>query len=276
MSCPPEDIDSATERLEGCVEEIRQWMKRNNLKLNDNKTEFVVLGSQHQLSSIGERQLTIGSDSITATISARNNGAVFDETMEMKGQVNQITRSCYAHIRAFSHIRKYLTKDATERLVNAFVTSRLDNNNSLLYGIPDYLLDKLQLIQNNAARLIAQKKKSEHISPTLFDLHWLPVKYRIQYKVLLLAFKSQHGKAPVYLADLLEPYLPARSLRSEQQQRLSQPKARTVKYGDRAFSICAPRLWNKLPSEIKEADTVDRFKALLKTHLFRIAYDDLV
>ena len=248
------------------------WLAANNLKLNDNKTEFVIIGSKYQLSLVDKKEIKIGTETIPASNSARNIGAMLDASMKMTDQVNQVTRSCYAHLRAISKIRKYLTIDAATKLIHAFVTSRLDSNNSLLYGIHDYHLHKLQLIQNNSARLIAKKKKSDHITPTLISLHWLPISFRIQYKVLLLAFNCQHNLAPVYFADLLKTYVPSRPLRSVQQHKLVQPKSRLTKFGDRAFSICAPRLWNRLPCEIKEAGSVDIFKGLLKTHLFKLAY----
>ena len=107
--------------------------------------------------------------------------------MEMVAQVNQITRSSYLHMHAISKICKYLKRDAAEKLVHAFVTSRRENNNSLLYGIADYLIDKLRLIQNNAARVITQRSKSYHISLTIINLHWLPVRYSsFQYNTLLV------------------------------------------------------------------------------------------
>ena len=273
VSCDPDNVNSSLVRLEACIEDIRDWMCRNNLKLNDSKTEFLTLGAKAQLSKIGDMSIRIGGENIPASHSAKNIGVVFDSTMEMVAQVNQITKSCYLHLRAISNIRKYLTNDAAEKLVHAFVTSRLDCNNALLYGIADYLIDKLQLIQNNAARVISQKRKHDHITPTLISLHWLPVHYRIQYKLLLLTFKSQNNKAPVYLADLLEPYIPIRALRSDTQERLVQPKTRTKKYGDRAFSTCGPKLWNELPQNIKCAETVDTFKSLLKTYMFKLAFD---
>ena len=136
---------------------------------------------------------------------------------------------------AISKIRTYLTTDDAEKLIYAFVTSRLDCNSSFLYGIADYIMDKLQLIQNDAAMVITQTRKHEHITPTLISLHWLPVQYHIQYKVLMLAFKSQNSKV-----DLLEPYIPITSLWSDQQHTLAQPTTGTKKYGNRAFSTCAP------------------------------------
>ena len=124
--------------------------------------------------------------------------------------------------------------------------------------------------QYNAACLITRKMKSDYIGWTLIGLDQLPIRALIQYKVLLLTFKSQHKVAPEYLVDLLEPYLPAQSFWSEQQHKLDQPKARTKKYGDRAISVCAPNLWNELPIELNEADTVEKFKSQLKTYCLRL------
>ena len=129
------------------------------------------------------------------------------------------------------------------------------------------------MIQNQAARVISRKKRSDHITQTLKDLHWLPIKFRADYKFLLFAYKSQHSVAPVYLSDLLSAYIPPRSLRSEQQLRLEQPRTKSSRYGERAFSVAAPRLWNGLPVDVKEADTLESFKMRLKTHLFKIAYN---
>ena len=107
-----------------------------------------------------------------------------------------------------AHNLSTVTRTATERLIISLVTSRLDNLNSLLYGVDDYLLSKLQLVQNNSACVICNLRKSDHISSTLKDLHRFPVKSRILYNILLTVFKSQHGLAPRYLTDLLTPIYP--------------------------------------------------------------------
>ena len=141
---------------------------------------------------------------------ARNIGAYLDSTMDMKEQISHTIRSCYCQMRAIAKIRRFLTLDSTKKLVHAFITSRLDTLNSLLIKLPECQLNKLQLIQNNAARLVMQKKMSCYITPVLKDLHWLPVEYRVQYKILLLIFKCLCGKGPVYLSKLLEHYTPER------------------------------------------------------------------
>ena len=120
----------------------------------------------------------------------------------------------FDQIRHISSIRHLLTTQVTQTLVCSLVLSRLDYCNSLLSGCPQYLLDKLQKVQNVAARLVCKAKKSDHIHPILETLHWLPVTHRIQYKFSTICFNSISETAPQYLTDLLQPYTPARQLRS--------------------------------------------------------------
>ena len=176
------------------------------------------------------------------------------------------------NIKSIGRIRRYLSKEDLKRLVNALVISRLDYANSILYGLPKYELDKLQRVQNAAARLITGKKKSDHITPVLKDLHWLPIKYRINFKIMLLVYKSLHNLAPDYLQKIIEERCPTRTLRSSRRSLLSTPKIYTTTYGKRAFSHAAPELWNSLPEYIKSAESILEFKSFLKTYLFKEAY----
>ena len=153
-----------------------------------------------------------------------------------------------------------------------FLTSRLDNMNALLCKLPNFQIQKLQRIQNHAARIIKKCKKTDHITPLLFDLHWLPIKFRIEYKILLLVFKCLHGEGPEYLASLLEDYNQPMGLRSVSQHRLKEVRSKK-KYGERAFSVIGPKLWNDLPVELKTSESVNIFKKSLKTYLFRQAYN---
>ena len=157
--------------------------------------------------------------------------------------------------------------------MHAFITSKLHLLNSLLLGMPHNQINKLQHIQNIAARIVTRTKRSEHITPVLKQLHWLPIEYRIQFKVLLYVYKALNGCAPGYLSDLIEQYSPPRLLRSDSQLLLCVPKSRTKTYGDRAFANIAPRLWNNLPPSIRCAKTVEAFKRHLKTHLFKCAFE---
>ena len=151
------------------------------------------------------------------------------------------------------------------------VMSRLDYCNALLIGIQQDLIAKLQRLQNSAARIVSRTRKYEHITPVLIKLHWLLIKFRIQFKVLLLVYKALNGLAPKYIKELLVPYKPRCHLQSEAKGLLDEPRTR-LKFGDRAFSISAPKLWNALSQHLKDSTSCQAFKKCLKTHLFRLAH----
>ena len=130
----------------------------------------------------------------------------------------------------------YLNVESTKSLVHAFVTCRLDNCNSLLIGSPSFLIQKLQRIQNCAARLVTGQPKFAHVTPILKELHWLPIEQRVAFKVLLLAYKGLNGLAPKYISDMLVRYTPCRVLHSSDRHLLNVPKTNKKTYGDRAFS----------------------------------------
>ncbi len=134
-----------------------------------------------------------------------------------------------------------------------------------------YTIRQLQLIQNAAARILTRTRKSEHITPVLRSLHWLPVTFRIDFKVLLFVYKSLNGLGPKYIADMLTEYKPNRPLRSLGSSQLEIPRVHT-KQGESAFSYYAARSWNQLPEEIRCAKTLATFKSSLKTHLFSCAF----
>ena len=139
--------------------------------------------------------------------------------------------------------------------------------NSLLYGLPKYQIDKLQRLQNSAARLVAGTKRSDHIKPVLKDLHWLPVESRIIFKILLMSYKILHGLAPQYLASLIKFHQPPGTLRSSHCCLLAVPSSRpsTTTYGERSFIHAAPKLWNSITEDIKRAETIAIFKTKLNT-----------
>ena len=141
-----------------------------------------------------------------------------------------------------------------------------------MFGIPKDLMSQLQKRQNHAARVITQWRKYDHITPVLVDLHWLPGKQRIDFKILLLTYKALNGLAPAYIGELLTPYTPALTLRSMDNNLLEPPKCRLEYFGKRSFAAAAPVLWNDLPLHIKQSPSVDIFKSRIKTRLFQLAY----
>ena len=145
--------------------------------------------------------------------------------------------------------------------------------NSLYIGASQLAISRLQLVQNAAARLLTGTRKFDHITPVLSSLHWLPVQYRIQFKILTFTFKSLNSLAPPYLTELIRPYTPARCLRSAEQLLLQGPKTKKPARGDRAFSAAAPKLWKELPLPIKQAPSLSTFKSRLKTYYFAKAFN---
>jgi hypothetical protein len=143
----------------------------------------------------------------------------------------------------------------------------IDYCNSLLSGVPMYMTDQLQRVHNTAARIVT-RSNPEHITPVLESLHWLKIRYRIQFKILLLTYKCINGLAPEYLSSLVVPYCPKRDLRSATQCRLAIQNSRLKSQGDRSFRVASQKEWNQLPLDIKLAPSVDSFKSRLKTFLF--------
>ena len=198
-----------------------------------------------------------------------------DEHLTLFTHVNSIVRSAFLKIREISYHRRFLTLDSTKTLMHAYVTSRVDYCNSLLFGLPNNLIRKLQSVLNTAARVVTMTRKYDSITPVLYGLHWLPIKYRIQFKLLLLVFKALNGLAPSYLSDKLS-YKPVCKLRSSCQYLLIVPRSNLKSYGDRCFSVAGPKLWNSLPKKLRICESLESFKRDLKTHLFKCAFPVLI
>ncbi len=153
-----------------------------------------------------------------------------------------------------------------------FLTSSLDYCNALLGGCSACLINKLQMVQNVAARVLTRTRKYDHISPVMSTLHWLPIKHCIDFKILLITYKALNGLASQYLSELLSHYSPSRPLSSQNSGDLIIPRISKSMAGGRYFFYLAPKLWNSLPNTVREADTLCQFKSRLKTHLFNLAY----
>ena len=262
--------------MQSCIADIRKWMLQDRLKLNDDKTEFIIIGTRQQLVKVNIDSLQVGESSTAPSNRVKNLGCWFDGQLKMDTHINSICKTAFYHLYNIRRIRKFLNSECTKILVNAFVTSRLDFCNSLLYGLPNNQLHKLQRVQNAAARLICNVGRFDHITPSLYRLHWLPINYRIKFKILLFVYKALNGIAPSYISDLLELKPASRyNLRSSIDTLLlkhSNFKSLST-LGDRSFKCAGPKLWNELPKDIRNATTVQIFKRLLKTYLFKKAFN---
>ena len=167
------------------------------LKLSDEKTEFLLVGTRQQLAKLCIESLAVGDHLIAPCQVAKNLGCWFDQQLSMVTNINKVCCASYSvYLHNIRRIRNFLSVESTKLLVHALVTSRIDYCNSLLYGLPQTQLCKLQRVQNTAARLICNISRFDHISPVLFELHWLPVNYRTIFKVLMITYKAINGMAP--------------------------------------------------------------------------------
>jgi hypothetical protein len=214
--------------------------------------------------------LEVGDKKINPVSSVRSLGVSIDSHLSMDGQIRFISKNGFFHLRRISQLKNFLSKAALAQLIHAFVISRLDYCNSLLAGLSRVSLDRLQRVQKAAARLLHGTKKFDSIHPILFDLHWLPIVFRIDYKIAVFTYRCFKGLSPRYLHSLLR--LPASSRLAC--DRLITAKPRTKTYGSRSFTVYAPKLWNSLPSTVRKATSLAQFCSRLKTHLITVAFKD--
>ena len=183
-------------------------------KLNDDKTEALVVGTCSGTSVCYSEHLNIGGSPIPFQPKVKSLGVVLDSSLTISHHISSVCRSAYLELRKISAIRPFFTTSAIATLVCSRVLSRIDYCNSLLAGITSDQIARLQRILNNSARLIFRKKRSEHVTLILISLHWLPIKQRIEYKLATLAFRYFDGTLPPYLSHWLSSHTPHRSLRS--------------------------------------------------------------
>ena len=272
LAIKPSNANISTERMEMCLIDIHQWMSSNFLKLNSAKTECLLIGTFQQLAKFNISALNVAGVQVTLQQKpVRNLGVMFEKNMTMKGHVPGVVRSVSYHIRNISRIHLLLTPDSAKKLVNSLVTSCLDYCNCLLTGVSDKLLTRLQWAQDWAARVVLQIPRSTPVA--LDELHWLPIKERIKFKLAVTVFKAINGLAPDYLSDLVAPYQTTRSLRSSDTNLLAIPKPNLVRIGDRPFRVAGPLVWNVLPNSLRAIKNLPDFKKKLKTHFYRLAFN---
>ena len=250
--------------------DIKSWMAENFLQLNQDKTEVLIIGPEAQREKLLSK---LQAFSLCPSLQVKNLGVIFDSELGFIPHIKHVTKIGFYHLKNIARVRPILSRANTEMLMHAFITSRIDYCNALLSGLPKKNISPLQLLQNSAARVLTKTRGRAHITPVLQSLHWLPVCFRIDFKVLLLVFKCLNGLGPSYLSDLLLPYEPSRTLRSSGTGLLIVPKVRTHTHGEAAFQWYGPRLWNSLPEELRAAENVHVFKNRLKTHLFNLAFN---
>ena len=216
--------------------------------------------------------LEIGDALVNPTTAVRSLGVILDSTLSFKEQIGSVCKRSFYHLRRIASIKRHLNRSSLCRLLHAFVTSTLDYGNSLLAGLPVTQVRRLQRVQNSAARLVTGTTRRDSATRCLKDLHWLPISFRIQFKIAVLTYHALHKNGPEYIGELIGLHRPVRTLRSGDSLDLVVPHTRKVTFGDRAFAAFAPTLWNSLPLSVRQSETSSSFCSSLKTHLFHLAF----
>ena len=278
MSAPSDRISEVLHSMQLCISDVKAWATANMLKLNDSKTELMLVTSKRSkhLNNL-PTSITIGNAQIPFKQSVKNLGFTLDCHLTMKVHVSNIAQTCYFELRRLASIRRFLTSTATATLVSAFVLSRIDYCNSLLFGSTHDVTSNLQRIQNYAARVILRLPNSSRITIHLKSLHWLPFKVRSTYKIACLCYHCHSSTAPSYVTDMLHKKpLHTRNTRSSSYTMplLNRPAHSKATLGDRSFSFASSSVWNSIPNDVKCAPSQSSFKSRLKTYLFRSVYKD--
>ena len=266
------NAEKSIEHLKSCLSDIASWMTDSRLKLNPSKTEFLLIGSSKHKSKFSNLfPIKLLNNDTVPSSSARNLGVVFDEHLNYKEHLSQIYKNSFYQIRDLRRIRKHLTLASAKTIAYSLIHSRLDYCNSLLYGLPQTDLMKLQRVQNSLARAVCKGSKFCSARPLLKKLHWLPIEQRIKFKICTFVYKAHFSKQPAYLCDLLTPVSRSRMLRSSVAPCFVTPMVKT-RWGTRSFGVAGPSIWNCLQQDIRNSKSIGVFKKSLKTHFFGEAY----
>ena len=245
---------------------IKQWLAGKFQKLNEDKTKFMLIGSKKKLKNLKNSHnlkfFILNGHKVKLQSSLKDLGVFIDENLTCNKQISILVKSCNNQLQNLYAIKKYVTRNCLKMLVVNQILSRIDYCNSIYVNLPNYQLRKIQMCMNKSARLIHGARFTDRVTPLLINLHWLPIKARIMFKICCQVKKVLITGKPNYL----KPHL----IRTR--TRLQVPRVKTM-FGKRAFKYYAPTVYNSLPLSLREIDNVANFKRKLKTHLFSLAYD---
>jgi len=277
-----ENLSNIEQRIIACLNDIKNWMKSNKLKLNQDKTEILIVQTKNNFSSWTVPSITLSEEGETLNTSpvVKSLGVLFDEFLTFEDHVDAIVKSCNIHLRNLRVIGSKLNYELKRQLVHCLVFSKLDYCNSLLYGLPDYIIKKLQKVQNSCVRfLFGHKtlKKWDSVTPYLKQAHFLPIKQRIKYKIALTVFKCINNEAPPYITSCISMKdEPRKCIRTCNDFFLLQvPSVTNYQRTERGFTYSGPEIWNQLPYELRTLTNISAFKKGLKTWLFCEAFSDV-
>ena len=249
--------------IRNCLASLSSWMNHHFLCLNEGKTKILVIAPPAVKQKIVIEGINFENTCIRFVNSANNLGVIINSILSFEEHVNKVIKGCYCTIKEYWKIKQFMTEKQLHQLVSSRILSQLDYCNTIYYGLPDITIQKLQRVQNSAARLVSKSRiTSNNMDSALLEFHWLKVKYRTLFKILIIVHKCINQKAPKPVAALINISQSQRSIKLKETSYRSS-------YGARSFSHAGPKLWNLLPPSICEEQDIVKFKKLLKTFLMK-------
>jgi hypothetical protein len=269
MSYTSDKEDEAREKIRQVFKIITEFMSDNHLKLNADKTVFIPITRKSKDFS----PLVLDNNTlIRPSKEARNLGVFMQSNMSIDRHISHVRKTCQFHLRNIYQLKAVIPKEALPKVIYAYINSRYDFCNSLLSGATEKQIQKIQLIQNSCARILTNRPRTESITAQLRDLHWLPVKFRVKFKLLVMAHKVVYDEQyPAYID--LRCRNPTRTTRSSSYvQLVSSYSPRLKSVGGRSVTQQMIRTWNELPGSIRMEENLMKFRSLVKTYLFTQAF----
>ena len=268
-----EDIDEAKHRFSFLLSYLKTWMARRKLKLNDGRTEIVVIkGNLRNVSVASFGVMNFVNAQLVPCESTKNLGVVLHSSLSFRSHVDFIVKTCNFHILNLYVIKDFVNRKNLVTLIHSLIVLKVDYCNSFFIGPPNIILKKVQSVLNRAARLIFNLPPRFPTTSSLFELHWLPLKAKIEFEICLITFKALKFNQLSYITELLSfsSHESTSRLRSaDDPYRLHEPRAIGEReFANHSFSYIAPRLYKNLPITVKQIDSQNTFKSHLKAFLF--------
>jgi hypothetical protein len=267
VTCSPDNIGSAMQRLELCIVDVKQWYFDNHLVINCAKTEFIIFATRQKLLKLPpDLRLRVGDTLVAPSESVRNLGVLFDREMKMEKHVVKVCQTCFAQLRVIGRLGSSMDYHNRRNLVLAMVISRVNYCVALLYGASDKVLRKLQRVTNTCMKIIGRDRNvSVNVKA---DCALMSIKKRIYLRIAMLTYNAINLSVPSYLASMVHRPHPQAitGLRSSAQNQL--PVSRThTETGKRAFTLSSSHVWNSLPKNARTGVSYDVFRRIVIKHI---------
>jgi len=263
------DQQGCLNSVSDCLNSVNNWFLTNGLLVNPSKSDSIFIGTSVQTGKMEGSGVVMDAVQIPLSETVKSLGVVLDQRLTFERHVRIVCRTCNFHIKSLRALRPSLDTNTAETIGRSIVMSRLDYCNSLLAFTSKQNVHRLQIVQNQLARLVSGSDYRQSATPILSSLHWLPVQQRIKYKIVTMVFKSRINLLPEYLSRSLTTFTSSRPIRSVMQNTYVVPRVK-LEAAKHSFSYAGAKLWNNLPNDLRSKTSFQEFRRLLKTHYFNL------